>query len=64
VQNPLSVVWFENGRVVQNDARRRRQWFKASQIDDPVLRMQGLLRGRLQPHAAFTTAVSFARQGK
>jgi len=26
--------------------------------------MQGLLRGRLQPHAAFTTAVSFARQGK
>jgi hypothetical protein len=29
-----------------------------------VLRMQALLRGRLQEHAAFTTAVSFARQGK
>jgi hypothetical protein len=64
VQNPLSAVWFENGQVVRNDARRKRQWFEETDIDDPVLRMQELLRGRLQEHAAFTTAVSFARQGK
>jgi tRNA A-37 threonylcarbamoyl transferase component Bud32 len=64
VQNPLSAVWFENGQVVQNDARRKRQWFEEGDIDDPVLRMQRLLRERLQPHAAFTSAVSFAKQGK
>jgi serine/threonine protein kinase len=64
VQNALSAVWFENGKVVQDDARRKRQWFEETDIDDPVLRMQGLLRGRLQQHAAFTTAVSFARQGR
>jgi serine/threonine protein kinase len=33
-------------------------------IDDPLLRLRGLMRERLQPHAAFTTAVSFAKQGK
>jgi len=64
VQDARAAVWFENGKVVQHDARRRRRWFKESQIDDPVLRMQGLLRERLQPHAAFTTAVSFAKQGQ
>jgi hypothetical protein len=64
VQDARAAVWFENGKVVQHDARRRRQWFKETQIDDPVLRMQELLRERLQPHAVFTTAVSFAKQGK
>jgi hypothetical protein len=64
VQNPLSAVWFENGKVVQDDARRKRQWFEETEIDDPVLRLQELLRGRLQEHAAFTTAVSFAKQKK
>jgi tRNA A-37 threonylcarbamoyl transferase component Bud32 len=64
VQNALSAVWFENGQVVRNDSRRKRQAFEEGDIDDPVLRMQGLLRERLQPHAAFTTAVSFAKQGK
>ena len=64
MQDARAAVWFENGKVVQHDARRKRQWFKESQIDDPVLRMQELLRQRLQPHAAFTTAVSFAKQGK
>ncbi len=64
VQNALSAVWFENGRVVRNDARRKRQAFEETDVDDPVLRMQELLRERLQPHAAFTTAVSFAKQGK
>src|SRR5207302_9160796 len=59
VQDPRAAVWFENGRVVQNDARRKRQWFQEADIDDPVLRMQELLRQRLQPHASCTTAVSF-----
>jgi hypothetical protein len=66
VQDARSAVWFENGRVVHDDPRLKRDplLFEESNIDDPVLRMQGLLRERLQPHAAFTTAVSFARLGK
>jgi hypothetical protein len=63
VQNPLSAVWFENGRVVKNDEKRAPH-FVETEIDDPVLRMQELLRERLQPNAPFTTAVSFARLGK
>ena len=55
---------FENGPVVRDDARRNRQWFEETDIDDPALRMQELLRGTLQGHAAFTTAVSLARQGR
>jgi serine/threonine protein kinase len=64
VQDPRAGVWFENGKVVTNDQRRQRQWFEESQINDPVLRLQALLRDRLQPHAAFTAAVSFARLAK
>jgi hypothetical protein len=64
VQNPRSAVWFENGRVVKHDDRRKRQWFEETDINDPVLRLQELLRDRLQPYAAFTAAVSFAKQGE
>jgi serine/threonine protein kinase len=64
VQDPRSAVWFENGRVVKHDDRRKRQWFEETDINDPVLRLQELLRDRLQPYAAFTAAVSFAKQGK
>jgi tRNA A-37 threonylcarbamoyl transferase component Bud32 len=65
VQHRLSAVWFENGRVVERDEGRKSRHFDVvSDIDDPVLRMQGVLRQRLGPHAAFTTAVSFARLGE
>jgi hypothetical protein len=64
VQNERSAVWFENGQVVKNDDRRRAVWFEATGIDDPVLRVQALLRQKLQPHARFTAAVSFAKRGK
>jgi serine/threonine protein kinase len=64
VQDPRSAVWFENGRVVKDDVRRRSAFFEEADIDDPVLRMQELLRERLQPHASFTAAVSFAKRGK
>jgi len=64
VQNPRSAVWFENGCIVKHDDRRQRQWFEETDINDPVLRLQEVLRDRLKPHAAFTTAVSFAKQGK
>jgi hypothetical protein len=56
-------VSFANGAVVRQDARRQRSHFAVTEINDPVLRLQGLLRERLQPQAAFATAVSFARQG-
>jgi serine/threonine protein kinase len=64
VQNPRSAVWFENGQVVKNDDLRRSVSFEESDINDPVLRVQALLRDKLQPHARFTTAVSFAKRGK
>jgi hypothetical protein len=57
-------VRFENGPVVRDDERRNRQWSEETDIDGPALRMQELLRGTLQGHAAFTTAVSLARQGR
>ncbi len=62
-QNPESAVWFENGRVVIGDGRRQMRGFDETDINDPVLRIQGLLRKRIGPHAAFTAAVSFARLG-
>jgi hypothetical protein len=64
VQNARSAVWFENGRVVKNDERFKPRGFEETEVDDPVLRLQELLRERLQPQAPFTAAVSFARQGK
>jgi hypothetical protein len=63
VPNPRAAVWFENGRVVRNDELRQPQ-FVEEEIDDPVVRVQGLLRERLQPHASFTTAGSFVKQSK
>src|SRR5262249_49753837 len=64
VQTPPPSVVFENGRVVKNDDARRAMSFEESDVNDPVLRLQALLREKLQPHAPFTTAVSFAREGK
>jgi hypothetical protein len=63
-QDARSAVWFENGRIVTADARRTRSHFDEADIADPVLRLQGLLKDRIGPHAAATAAVSFARLGK
>jgi hypothetical protein len=63
-QNPESAVWFENGRIVTGDDSRRPRGFEETDIADPVLRVQGLLKERIGPHAAGTAAVSFARLGK
>src|SRR5207249_358436 len=41
-QNPESAVWFENGRIVTEDDSRRTRGFEATDIADPVLRVQGL----------------------
>jgi hypothetical protein len=54
----------DNGRVVEDDPRRTRAHYEERPIDDPLLRLRELMRGRLQRHAAFTTAVSLAKQGK
>jgi hypothetical protein len=62
MQHPRSAVWFENGELVRHDRERKWVHFVEKEIDDPVLRMQGLLGERLQPHAASTAAVSFAKQ--
>jgi hypothetical protein len=63
-QNPRAAVWFENSRIVDTDPLRRALLFEEGEINDPVLRLQALLRERLQPHAQSTAAVSFAKQGK
>jgi hypothetical protein len=64
VQNPLAAVWFENGQVVENDPKRVRASFEVRDVNDPVLRLQDLLRRKLQALGPFTSAVSFARLGK
>jgi serine/threonine protein kinase len=63
-QNPQSAVWFENGRIVTGDSGRTRSHFVESEIADPVLRIQELLKKRIGPLADYTAAVSFARMGK
>jgi hypothetical protein len=64
VQNIHAAVWFENGKVVENDPPRKRLDFTVSNINDPVLRLQERLSQKLQPLARYSAAVSFARQGK
>ena len=62
VQNRFAAVWFENGHEVKGDPGRERSSFEVTDINDPVLRVQELLRERLGKRAAFTAAVSFARE--
>jgi hypothetical protein len=65
IQNQRSAVWFENGKVVEGDPRRQRDYFDTEVgLNDPVLRLQALIEERLQPRASFTSAVSFARLGE
>jgi hypothetical protein len=64
VHNMRSAVWFDNGLLVTNDPGRTRANFNEREIDDPVLRLQKLLRELKQGKAPFTTAVIIAKQGK
>jgi len=63
VQTRFTAVWFKNGEVVTAGELRSID-FDAKKINDPVLRTQELLRGRLAKHADFTAAVSFAHEGE
>jgi hypothetical protein len=49
---------------VTGDDSRRPRGFAETDIADPVLRVQGLLKDRIWPPAAETAAVSFARLGR
>jgi hypothetical protein len=66
IQNERAAVWFDNGQVVKDDPRRKRNDFAIEVgLDDPVLRLQALLQERLQsPLVSYTSAVSFARLGE
>jgi hypothetical protein len=65
IQDQRSAVWFENGKVVEGDPHRKRDYFDTEVgLNDPVLRLQALIEERLQPRASFTSAVSFARLGE
>jgi hypothetical protein len=61
-QSRRSAVWFENGQVVRNEAKRTFASFDPRRIDDPVLQTQAVLRDRLQPHFAYMRAVSYTNQ--
>jgi hypothetical protein len=63
LQSARAAIWFEDGKVVENDQQRKRADFEISDINDPVLRLQERLRIDLQPLARYSAAVSFARQG-
>jgi hypothetical protein len=64
-QDERSAVWFQNGDVVTNETDRAPQFFEdVKNIDDPVLRLQRLLREKVQPHVRLSRAVSFAKKGK
>jgi serine/threonine protein kinase len=57
-----AAVWFDN-YVSVNDSDRPRS-FKVVGANDPFARWQGQLQQSLKGHAAFQTAVSFARTGR
>jgi serine/threonine protein kinase len=57
------VVWFDN-YVETKDTTRLRAGFTEIVSGDHFARWQAQLQKSLQPHAAFQTAVSFARVGK
>jgi hypothetical protein len=63
-QNFFAAVWFENGKVVQDEAERGPNFFDVKRTNDPVLRTQLLLRQKLGPLSDYSRAVSFANQGK
>jgi hypothetical protein len=63
-QGLRAAVWFENGEIVHGEVDRVFASFDPRRIDDPVLRTQALLQGRLKPLFPYTRAVSYANQGK
>jgi predicted Ser/Thr protein kinase len=63
-QNFFAAVWFENGKVVQDEAERGPNFFDVKRTNDPVLRTQLLLREQLGPLSDYSRAVSFANRGK
>jgi hypothetical protein len=65
MQDPKSLVEFENGGVITRAHRRERgpQFFDPHQIDDPVLRTQQVIQEKLSPYFPLIRAVSVANQG-
>jgi hypothetical protein len=67
-QRPLpgrrAAVWFEDGREVRDEPDRQRTIdFAEKDLNNPVVRLQTLIRQKLQPHADYTRAVTFAKEG-
>jgi serine/threonine-protein kinase len=62
--NRSAAIWLENGREVLDEPDRLRTFdFDPSDLKSPVARLQALIR-KLQPHAAYTRAVAFAKEGQ
>jgi serine/threonine protein kinase len=66
MQDRRALVWFAEGQPIKKaeDAQRAPNFFKTTQIDDPLLRMQRLLHDRLGRQFSVQRAVSFATVGK
>jgi hypothetical protein len=59
-----AAAWFENGQLVKDEPDRGAiQIGQAQGINDPVLRTQALLRGRLRELFPYTRAVCFSFTG-
>ncbi|HJT76245.1 MAG TPA: protein kinase, partial [Gemmataceae bacterium] len=60
-----AAAWFENGELVRDEGDRgAMQIGRAEAADDPVLRVQRLLRGRLGRLFPYTRAVCYGFQGE
>lgn len=58
------VVWFDNYEEAKDNSRLRAGGWDEVATGDEFARWQSQLQKSLRPHAAFQTAVSFARTGK
>jgi serine/threonine protein kinase len=63
--NRKAALWLENGQEIRDEPDRQRTFdFDESDLNSPIMRLQTLLQKKLQPHAAYTRAVLFAKEGQ
>jgi hypothetical protein len=62
LQDTRSLVWLDQGEV-SRERTRAPKFFEPTEIDDPVLKTQRILRERLKAYFPLIRAVSFANRG-
>ena len=65
IQNPRSLVWFDDWSLVQGTTGRERDpSFFEEKLDDPILNTIARLKQRLEAEFSMIRTVSFANQGR